>query len=491
MGFGLKWRHWIRCCISTPSLSVLINGSPTEEFLVERGLRQGDPLSPFLFNIVVQSLSCCLEKASVLNLIRGASLGGVLPKTLRDIRGVFFWGDGVEKRKLHAVDWETVCKSKRKGGLGIGRILDKNKGLLAKWVWRIGKKLGTLWRKVICAKYGVQPSNLLWNWNVPSSASPFAKAVSSLFHEESLSAKILAEGLKVVVGNGDRWLFRESLLCRFKKRGAINEFGLWQGEEWVWNVKLRRAVFDWESVQWKSFILTLNTTSVRRVWVKLFSAVVWTIWEATNQVIFRDKHADSVYYVDLVRFRVAWWFKHLGKGSSESITLILENLKNCCVDVNLSKPLKRSSWVPPLNEALKFNVDGAARIEEGRVGIGGILRNSKGVALCSFSAFIGKSDAISVELWAIHNACYLCLMKASFFGRNIQIVSDSRIAVAWVNDKDFGNLKLVQTIYDIRSMLKALSSTSIIYMPRYSNFLADSLAKRGCSLDGGIVDWCE
>ncbi|MCH83014.1 LINE-1 reverse transcriptase like [Trifolium medium] len=63
MNFPLKWRHWIRECVSSSMVSILINGSPSKEFKMERGLRQGDPLSPFLFLLVAEGLNVLMDKA--------------------------------------------------------------------------------------------------------------------------------------------------------------------------------------------------------------------------------------------------------------------------------------------------------------------------------------------------------------------------------------------------------------------------------------------
>ena len=75
MGFHSLWISWIRGCMDSATVSVLVNGSPTEEFKPTRGLRQGDPLAPFLFLVVVEGLAGIVREALKVNMLTGLKIG--------------------------------------------------------------------------------------------------------------------------------------------------------------------------------------------------------------------------------------------------------------------------------------------------------------------------------------------------------------------------------------------------------------------------------
>ena len=75
MGFGWKWISTIMRCVYSVSMSILLNGSPLKPFKWEKGLRQGDPLSPYLFILISEALVCLLKKVEDLNLIEVVQIG--------------------------------------------------------------------------------------------------------------------------------------------------------------------------------------------------------------------------------------------------------------------------------------------------------------------------------------------------------------------------------------------------------------------------------
>lgn len=101
-------------CISSTNLAVIINGEPTATFYPQRGVRQGCPLSPYLFVLAVNELSISLQNNMDLNNIKGVTLGPGCPK----IHSLLFADDliicgqanGTEANKINSI-LHNFCKA--------------------------------------------------------------------------------------------------------------------------------------------------------------------------------------------------------------------------------------------------------------------------------------------------------------------------------------------------------------------------------------------
>ena len=95
IGFDNRWVNLMMECITTASYSILINGEPHGDIKASRGLRQGNPLSPYLFLLCIEGLHGLIKKV--------ASNG--------DIKGVS-WNEPKLKHLLFANDSLIFCKAK-------------------------------------------------------------------------------------------------------------------------------------------------------------------------------------------------------------------------------------------------------------------------------------------------------------------------------------------------------------------------------------------
>ncbi|GJR55448.1 RNA-directed DNA polymerase, eukaryota [Tanacetum coccineum] len=209
-GFGSKWRSWILGCLSSAMASVIVNGSPTSEFQFQCGLKQGDPLAPYLFTLVMESLhlsfsrvieagmfkdlssmskvrawedTICKIKSrlsnwktktlliggrlTLLKVVLGATLIYAmslykLPKTvlnvMESIRSKFFNGiDGGDK-KITWIKWRKVLAAKKNGGprsiRSVSSFYALNRALLFRWVWRFISQEDSFWFRLVRAIHG-------------------------------------------------------------------------------------------------------------------------------------------------------------------------------------------------------------------------------------------------------------------------------------------------------------------------------------------------
>jgi hypothetical protein len=103
VGFGTQLTRWIMECVSSASLEVLVYGEATNFFKIGRGLRQGCPLSPLLFVLVMESLSLILKSSK-----SEASLSGIKITRLMKILHLFFVDDVLLMTNATLQEWKEI-----------------------------------------------------------------------------------------------------------------------------------------------------------------------------------------------------------------------------------------------------------------------------------------------------------------------------------------------------------------------------------------------
>ncbi|XP_074315266.1 uncharacterized protein LOC141651451 [Silene latifolia] len=103
-GFPKVFRKLIKACVKTVSLQVLINDTPSSRIFLQCGLRQGDPISPYLFILCMEILSLMITKAETNGLIEGIKLSRQSPA----ISHLLYVDDSLLCLRLTSASWESL-----------------------------------------------------------------------------------------------------------------------------------------------------------------------------------------------------------------------------------------------------------------------------------------------------------------------------------------------------------------------------------------------
>jgi hypothetical protein len=118
-GFSQKWCHWINQFISKGSVGVKVNDDIGVYFQIKKGLRQGDPMSPLLFNLVTDMLAVLISRAKY-----NGQINGLVPHLIEGGNSILQYADDIilfmERNPEQAANMKLLlCAFKKLSGLKI------------------------------------------------------------------------------------------------------------------------------------------------------------------------------------------------------------------------------------------------------------------------------------------------------------------------------------------------------------------------------------
>ncbi|KAL4377916.1 hypothetical protein GQ457_02G007720 [Hibiscus cannabinus] len=223
------------------------------------------------------------------------------------------------------------------------------------------------------------------------------------------------------------------------KSGVVADFGYKVNGVWSWNIPLRRQLFDWELEIWDSLLALLQGGRFSN-----FNCD-WLSWTGSGSGKFSVKSVIHNLHSKLPSCKE--WNMLIWRGVAPPKVEIFSWLvirQRIPVRVNLAArdkcSLLRSEtsvlhvWEAPPFGFVKINVDGAMVTDGSKGGIRGILRDSTGTCLASFSLPIGPGPAVLAELEAIKHGLELFFSLSELQGSRLILESDCSTVVDWISN---------------------------------------------------------
>ncbi|GKV45602.1 hypothetical protein SLEP1_g52666 [Rubroshorea leprosula] len=331
-GFSNTWRKWIMECLSSSMVSVLVNGSPTRQFTISRGLQQGDPLSPLLFLIIAEGINGLVLNVVDKGLLEGVEVGdkGFKVTHLQYADDTLLFGtvtdENVWAMKSILRTFELVSglkinfnKSQLIGIEGVTKKLSTWKGRYLSLGGRITLinsvlfSLPVFWMSVnMIPKEIWQGWEPRYNWLREGNGfeSRWWRDICRLNVTDKENEGWLAKGLRIKIGEGDSvkfwwddWCGRGILANKYPrlylisvgKDNTVSQMGWWLNGIWIWKLQWRKRLYSWEVQEEAEILKEIQETTITRG-----KTDVWE-WIHSNNGVYTTRSAYKALTMELKR----------------------------------------------------------------------------------------------------------------------------------------------------------------------------------------------
>ncbi|XP_028080539.1 uncharacterized protein LOC114282098 [Camellia sinensis] len=498
--FDHNFIELIMYCVTTVSSAVIWDGVPLQEFIPARGLRQGDPLSPYLYVLCLERLSNMISFQADHKTWKGVETSRKGPKLTHlffaddlmlfgqatsncstimkvmnefcDIPGLkinhhkskLFVSPNIERRSAKEMSNKTGIPLTSDLGryLGVpiihGRV---NRGIFTHILDKMQRRLAG-WKAYTLSMVG--RATLIQS--VPSAIPAYAMQTvllpAKVCNEiDSMNRNFLwgdtLEKKKIRLVNWD-------VVCKMKKAGGLGikkarDQNLALISKLGWNLirnrnslwceqKGRDASHIWRDGNWDAILINDNFPQ------PLANIILGTPPPGNSGM-------DTPF----------WKGSPGGEFTVSSVYEMLQNRKDMAEDWSWVWKLRLPQ---KLKGRLKLNTDGSKKIG-GDGGFGGLIRDEHGAWVCGYYERLQPGTSLEAELWALYKGLTVILQKGM---DNVTIELDTMQVVQLMNEETRDNCPFKNLVEDSKILLQGCQCT-VQHVWKEGNLCADALAKFG------------
>ncbi|KAI8570479.1 hypothetical protein RHMOL_Rhmol01G0037200 [Rhododendron molle] len=374
----------------------------------------------------------------------------------------FLWGDSPDKKKIHLVKWDEVCKSKDRGGLGIKKARNQNMAILTKLGWKISnQEEGGLWAAILRDKYLCNHSLQSW---------PKSRPASFIWKSIVDTKKVLEQGMKWIIGDGKSVHIWHDWWCGDKPLALA-----FPGEHVNSSQKVETLIVNgnWVLDDIAPYVDVQTLESINAIHIPVYTqSIDHPTWEGSGNGNFSISAAYEIINKDVPDLTGWKWFWKL--KMPEKFKTFLWIILHNSLPTNLLRN-RRGNF--------KLNTDGCWYESNGIGGFGGLFRSHAGDWIMGYHGRRSFNSSLEAELWSIYKGLGVIRDRKL---ENVKIESDSLVAVDLVTEGNPGNHPQSVLINEAHFLL-AQTNTTIGHIPRAANQCADHLARMGAEHTEDLV----